>query len=673
MEFLHPAILWGLLALIIPILIHLFYFRRFKKVYFSNVKFLNEIKQETSSRNKIKNFLILLSRLLALGALILAFAQPFLPQGKDVKQGTRAVSVFIDNSFSMKALSSDIPLFDKAKQKAKEIIQAYSNEDQFQILSHDFKVKEQRLLTKEDALSAIDQIEISPAVKNLDRIYNRQIQALENAADLNSLYILSDFQQSICEFKSTMDTLYEVSFVPFQSVQESNVSIDSVWLAGPVLIPNQNNKLIIRTVNHSDRPAENIRLTIDQNGKTKPLGQINIPARSSHIDTANVNILKSGWQDFSIKISDYPIQFDDEYLFSLEVPQEIKVLSLNQGSNNKYLKSVFGGISYFDLKNESVNKFQYADLKNYNLVILNELTSISSGLSNELSSYVVNGGNLLLFPSKSGSKDSYNGLLNALAADNIKSLITSKKEVSKINTDDFIFSEVYLRKNKNLKLPVTQSNYSFSKHSNRGRSDLLNYRDGSMYLGKYKKDQGYFYVCAAPLDVKENDLSLNAEVFVPMLFKMALNKGTASTGSYTIGKNRLIEADKSLKTGETTFNISGPKEFIPKQTVLADRVIIDVDDQVEEKGTYTLSLKDEDLQHLAFNYDRIESDLKYYGVTELESKYGSLGIDIISNAQNASFTELIGDKEKGVVLWKWFVILALIFLAIETLLIRFWK
>ena len=194
-----------------------------------------------------------------------------------------------------------------------------------------------------------------------------------------------------------------------------------------------------------------------------------------------------------------------------------------------------------------------------------------------------------------------------------------------------------------------------------------------MYLGKYKKDQGYFYVCAAPLDVKENDLSLNAEVFVPMLFKMALNKGTASTGSYTIGKNRLIEADKSLKTGETTFNISGPKEFIPKQTVLADRVIIDVDDQVEEKGTYTLSLKDEDLQHLAFNYDRIESDLKYYGVTELESKYGSLGIDIISNAQNASFTELIGDKEKGVVLWKWFVILALIFLAIETLLIRFWK
>lgn len=673
MEFLHPAILWGLLALIVPIIIHLFYFRRFKKIYFSNVQFLKEIKEETSSRNRLKNFLILLSRLLALGALILAFAQPFLPQGNEVKQGTRAVSVFIDNSFSMKALSSDIPLIDKAKQKAKEIIEAYSNEDQFQIMTHDFKVKEQRLLTKSDALTAIDNIEISPSVKSLDRIYNRQIQALENTADLNSLYVLSDFQKSICTFKSTLDTAYDLSFVPFQSIQESNISVDSVWLASPVLIPNQNNKILIKTVNHSDLPAENIRLTISSDGKTKPLGQVDIPARSSHIDTANVNILKSGWKDFKVSVNDYPIQFDDDYLISFEVPEVINVLSLNQQGKNKYLQSVFGGISYFDLKNENVNKFQYADLKNYNLVILNELPSFSSGLISELSNYVVNGGNLLMFPSKSANKENYNTLLNSLAADNIKSLVTEKREVSKINTNDFIFNDVYIRKNKNLKLPVTQSHFQFSSYSNRGRLDLLNYRDGSMYLGKYKKDQGYFYICSAPLDNKENDLTLNAEVFVPMLFKMALNKGVANSGSFTIGKNRLIETSKKPETGESTFNITGPKEFIPKQNVLSDRVIIDVDDQVEEKGIYQLTLKDQKIKHLAFNYDRIESDLSYYGTSELKAKYENLGVDIIQDAQNTNFTQIIGDKERGVALWKWCIIFALVFLAIETLLIRLWK
>jgi len=104
MEFLHPSFLWALLALAIPIIIHLFHFRRFKKVLFTNVKFLQEIKEETSSRSKVKNLLVLLSRLLAVAALVLAFAQPYIPQGKDIKKGNSAVSIFVDNSYSMRKL-----------------------------------------------------------------------------------------------------------------------------------------------------------------------------------------------------------------------------------------------------------------------------------------------------------------------------------------------------------------------------------------------------------------------------------------------------------------------------------------------------------------------------------------------------------------------------------------
>ena len=80
MQFLYPTFLYALLALAIPIIIHLFFFRRFKKVYFTNVRFLKEIKEETSARQRLKNLLVLLMRLLAMAALVLAFAQPFLPQ-----------------------------------------------------------------------------------------------------------------------------------------------------------------------------------------------------------------------------------------------------------------------------------------------------------------------------------------------------------------------------------------------------------------------------------------------------------------------------------------------------------------------------------------------------------------------------------------------------------------
>ncbi|NNE29623.1 MAG: hypothetical protein HKN16_08295, partial [Saprospiraceae bacterium] len=125
MQFLFPGFLFALFALAIPVLIHLFYFRRFKKVYFTNVKFLKEVKEETNSRRRLRNFLILLSRLFAFAFIIFAFAQPFLPLDQEVQKGKKAVSVFVDNSFSMNALSEDVPLINQAKQKAREIVQGF--------------------------------------------------------------------------------------------------------------------------------------------------------------------------------------------------------------------------------------------------------------------------------------------------------------------------------------------------------------------------------------------------------------------------------------------------------------------------------------------------------------------------------------------------------------------
>ena len=147
MQFVYPAFLFALAAIAIPIIIHLFHFRRFKKVYFTNVKFLKEVKDETSQRSKIKNLLILLCRCLAVFFLVMAFAQPFIPQkGAEFKAGQKAISLFVDNSFSMSSLSQDVPLLDKAKQRATEIVSAYEVEDEFQILTNDFEGRHLLLL-----------------------------------------------------------------------------------------------------------------------------------------------------------------------------------------------------------------------------------------------------------------------------------------------------------------------------------------------------------------------------------------------------------------------------------------------------------------------------------------------------------------------------------------------
>src|SRR6188508_1393256 len=115
MHFIYPGFLLALLALAIPIIVHLFNFRRFKKIYFTNVRFLREIKQDTQSKSKLRHLLILIARLLAVAFLVLAFAQPYIPQsGVKIETGRKKVSVYVDNSFSMDAIGKNGSLLETA-------------------------------------------------------------------------------------------------------------------------------------------------------------------------------------------------------------------------------------------------------------------------------------------------------------------------------------------------------------------------------------------------------------------------------------------------------------------------------------------------------------------------------------------------------------------------------
>jgi len=672
MEFINPSFLWALLTLAIPVIIHLFYFRRFKKVYFTNVKFLQEIKEETSSRNKIKNLLVLLSRMLALAALVFAFAQPYIPQGENIKTGNSAVSVFVDNSFSMNAEADGVPLVDIAKEKARQVINAYTQEDRFQILTHDFEGRHQRLLSKEDALAIIDDVNVSPAVESLSKVISRQKQATFGQEENEISYIISDFQQSITDFKNYSDSTLELNLLPLQSVQENNISLDSVWLESPVPMLNQNNKVIVRVTNHSEEVAEGVRLSLIKDGQEKPEGTFDIAPNSSVIDTINITMLKSGWHKAEIKVSDYPVQFDDVYNISLFVPENINVLSINNNRNNRYLTALFNGLSLYKLTNQNQNKVDYGALKNYDLIILNDLSSISSGLSAELGGYINDGGNILAFPSVNANINSYNDFLNSLKANILKSLSDEAKTVSRINTDEFIFKDVYQYVGNNLKLPTSSKNYQLTNFQNRNEEYLLKYRDGSNFLLKYKRGSGHLYLCASPLDSDYNDLVLNAEVFVPMLYKMAIASDETQKISYTIGKDDIIETTNRGQGGnDIVYNISGAEEFIPGKTNLGNKVLLSINDQVKKSGFSQLNLAEQKVAELAFNYDRKESNLAVTNKDDLSNiAKDKAYINLYDDALTAELTASIGEKDKGIVLWKWCLILALLFLAIETLLLR---
>lgn len=675
MQFLFPTFLWALAFLAIPVIIHLFYFRRFRKVYFTNVRFLKEVKEDTSARSKLRNLLVLIARLLALAFLILAFVQPFIPQDNEVKAGREAISIFVDNSFSMSALSEDVPLLDKAKQRAREIVQAYDVEDRFQILTNDFEGRHQRLVSQEDALALIDELTVTPNVRELSKVIIRQEQALQTGDIENqTAYLISDFQKNVTDLQNYADTSLSVSLIPLQAVQERNISIDSAWFDAPVQMLNQNNPLVVQIRNLSKQEAENIRLSIRYDGQTKPVGTLSIPAEAVVRDTVNMSILRPGRYDAELAITDYPVQFDDKYFFAFDVAEKVNVLVVNGSAPNRYLDAAFQGISYFQLTSLPGQNLDYSRFPDYQMIVLHGLDAVSSGLAFELQQYVNNGGNLLVFPPRNAQLATYQSFLSGFPANEFTAWEATPREVGNINTDEFIFRDVFENRNANLILPNSQGNYGLTNYSTRKEEPLMQYRDGNRYLSKYQIGQGHLYLCVAPLEEEMNSLVRNGEIFIPMLYKMAISSGYQKPIAYTIGRDELIEANHRLQGGELVYKLKGDdEEFIPEQRVVGSKVYLGVGEQIKRAGFYQLSLDGQDvIDQFAFNYDRKESDLSYYNVDDLTKLVGP-NISIIEVAENTPFTNVIEERSQGIVLWRWCLALTLLFLALEVLLLRFWK
>jgi hypothetical protein len=301
-----------------------------------------------------------------------------------------------------------------------------------------------------------------------------------------------------------------------------------------------------------------------------------------------------------------------------------------------------------------------------------------------LKTFAQNGGNILVFPPQNADLNAYNAFLQGFNAGNLGPFESAQRQASQINTEEFVFHDVYQNKSANLRLPATQGNFKIAP--NRGEY-VLTYRDGSAMMAKYAYGEGALYFSAAPIDDKISDMVRNGEIFVPMLFKMAIAGSKGRQIAYTIGKDEVLEANHQVSAlGETTYKLKKQPdneqptpesdqnvEFIPAQRILGAKVLLTPGTALRDAGWYRLSLRpDSTLSDYAFNYDRKESELKYRTADEMKDAMGK-NVRVLDENAEANFGQVVGEQNQGIVLWRWCVIFALLFLALEVLFLRLWK
>lgn len=676
MKFAYPEFLFALFAVAIPIIIHLFNFRKFKKIYFSNVSFLREVKKESQSKSKLKHLLILCSRILAITFLVLAFAQPFIPSANSATNVNNVVGIYIDNSFSMESVGENGSLLSEAKTKAVELIKSYAKTDKFVVCDNKFAAGSQRLLTAEEAIDKIEELEITPESRLLSTVFSRIAESLNNTTNdktNKTIVVLSDLQKSTSDVANIVaDSAIQTYFLPTQTSEKTNLYVDSCWLENPTHLYLQQEKLQVIIKNHSTQDLENIPIKLYINDKLIAPASFSVKANDKTIVTLNYQNHTKDIQAGKIELSDAPVTMDDAFYFSYLIASTINVLEITEKEALPNVKAIFSTDSLFKFSSYAAEQLDYSAIKRSNLVVLNGLTDISSGLASSIKNFVENGGSLVIIPAKEIDFASYQTFLSLLQTNHFTSLDTTSLKVSEVNYSHPLYASVFEGKPEaNINLPTVTAHYKLSAGATNYRNNLLLLKNNEAVLTEYKIKKGTVYLSCISFDESAGNFTKHA-LLVPTLYNMALLSQLNYPLFYTIGSNEAltlnhIENEGSLRITTTDF------ELIPKTKNELENTSVFVTHGISKAGNYSLQSATTKLG-LAYNYNRLESDLTDYSIEEINDLAISNQLNMaVIGSENTSIKSAINDLQNGKKYWKICIILALLFLAIEIALIKLFK
>lgn len=641
MQFKHPELLYALFLLVIPILIHLFQLRRFQKVEFTNVKFLKSVKLQTRKSSQIKKWLTLLTRMLLLACVIIAFAQPFIPKTSDFNEAQETV-LYLDNSFSMQAKGSNGTLLNEAIQ---DIINTLPEDETISLFTND---KTFRNSTVKALKNELIQLSHSPTQLNYEAVFLKGKQLFSNQGSATrNLVLVSDFQQNESPLNFQADSTLQLNLVQPKSTMLSNISIDSLYVSSSTA---ETLELNVKLSNQGE-PIENVSISLFNNDELVTKSAIDIDEESETTFTISNTEVING----KLMIDDDGLQYDNVFYFNINSKPNIKVLAINENADDSYLKRIYTE-DEFDYKGFKLNELNFNLIPEQNLIILNELDLITDALRTALLAFKSDGGHILIIPSSQSDLNTYNRLFQDLQLNTYTNLNTNEKRVTSINYEHPLLENAFYSKVTNFQYPKVTTSYQFSSNANA----VLSYEDGSPFI----MGTANVYVFSSALN-SDNSNFKNSQLIVPVLYNMGLQSLKLPQLYYTIGQPNSIAIQTTIGQDDILTLDTEETSVIPLQKTYSKSVVLETNDFPSVAGILNVKNKETVLQNLSFNYNRSESNLKYHDLSSLKNTSVESSLETTINA--------IKSNTNVNALWKWFVIFALAFLIIEMLLLKYLK
>jgi hypothetical protein len=665
MTFLYPSFLWALTALAIPVLIHLFNFRRTTKIFFSNNRFLKQVKEVTTAKRRLKHYLILGSRLLMLASLVFAFAQPIIPAREQMANGKNIV-LYIDNSQSMTAQMEDKTRgLDAAIRFAQSIVELFPADTRYKILTNDFAPFSNSYKTKTESLDILAQIKASSVSRTLEEIQTRVRQDRTRSKEF---FWISDFQKSTAgKIPSQWDSSLQWHLVPISFAPLPNVFLDTAYLENPFAAGGEKNVLTVRVRNEGKSEVDQLNLKLTINGIQAGTASVSIPQHGHAETNFNLTTGMSGLNRGLISFNDFPVSFDNEFYLALNFTSKINIVEIRPTAETTPVEKVFGNEEVFNFSSFSVSNFNYSLLSQANLVVVNGLDKLESSLSLALQQYRNQGGTVLLIP---GTKPDVTSLIT-LTSNSLINAIPEPAAPEELDRPDFnnpFFENVFEERSISIAMPRASRVLSWGAD----RSAILKFKNDIPFLSRFEQN-GNLYLMATPLKSTFTDF-YNHALFVPVMYRIAASSQKNENRLYYTLKEDFITLRLDSVAADESITLKGEQEIVPSQRRVSDMAYLEIPKFSIQQGFYNVISNKDTVNLLSFNLDKSESMLEQFSAKELKAQMGNgENISIFEADGPEAFSTEIKERYLGKPLWKYAIMLALAFLLAEVLLIRFLK
>jgi len=688
MTFLNPAILFGLIAASIPILIHFLNLRKLKKIEFSTLQFLKELQKNKIRRIKLKQWLLLALRVLIIILIVTAFARPTL-EGVSIggtSSAAKTSAVFIlDDTFSMSVIDQQGSYFNRAKQTITDIVNQLQEGDETVLILVSHQPEEIKFSTNlERFISEIDDIQISFISNELNNAIVKAAEVLGASQNFNKeVYLLTDFQKgrlvsqkSITDLGELLNEKVRFYVIDYSGKEILNAGVSNLNLDTQIFEKNKPIKFEAKVTNYSFTPINNLVVSLFIDDERSAQQSLNLNAGETKTAYLDAPASNSGSIDAFVEIEEDDILQDNKRFTSIYIPEKINVLILSESDEkSRYINLALQSAAtngFIDISIKNVKGAGGIQLKTYDAVIIN--SSGFNAISDKLQDFLSEGKGVVIFPSSDGTAKVFNSSLSSLELPNAGGIInfgeSQPAEFDEIDFNHPLFENIFLEKEKKqIESPQIISYYKITV-SNTGKS-IIKMPDGSSFLSEYNLSGGKVFLFNSSADLLWNDFPLKS-IFAPLLNKIVLylNSNKSLTEEQFSGEKININVSKvtlpQIKilrpdSKEDLFNIN--------KLTSSNFLAYDFTGQV---GNYKFRSGDNLLKTVSVNTNPLESVVGHYSENEFENyldeirfKGSFLMIDKDENPVQQILQARFGSE-----LWRYFLIAALIIALIEMAIAR---